>query len=62
MTEQTITVPDFGTHTLECHQNGWYMLDWDNECLAPARSVAPASDAELFELEVRQDRTQDAAE
>lgn len=60
MTTQTITDPVFGTHTVKCHSMGWYMLDWDSECLRPSTVVRPATDAELFNAEVLLDRTQDA--
>lgn len=62
MNTQTITDPVFGTHTTECHENGWYLLDWDSDCLRPSVAARPLSEAELFDIEVRQDRTLDAAQ
>lgn len=59
---ETTTDPVFGTHTTECHAMGWYLLDWDSECLRPSTVTAPLTESQLADLDVRSERTQDAAQ
>lgn len=59
--QNTITDPVFGTHTAECHDMGWHVLDWDSDCLRPSTVTTPLTDAQLTDLDVRFERTQDAA-
>lgn len=58
----TITDPDFGTHTAECHERGWYLLDWGSDCLRPSTVTAPLTETQLADLDVQFERTQDAAQ
>jgi hypothetical protein len=58
----TITDPDFGTHARECHDMGWYVLDWDSDCLRPGTVTKTLTWSELLDIEVRQERTLDAAQ
>lgn len=57
---KTVTDPDFGTHTVECHEHGWYLLDWDSDCLRASTVTQQLTDAEELAVEVHQDRTLDA--
>jgi hypothetical protein len=57
----TITDPDFGTHTSECHERGWYLLDWDSDCLRPATVTAPFTEADELAADVHLERTLDAS-
>lgn len=60
---RTITDPDFGTHTEECHSHGWYVLDWDSECMRPSQwPHTDSTDASVIAAELLQDRTQDASQ
>lgn len=59
--EDTIDVPVFGTHTRECYERGWFDFDRESDCLRPSTVTRPLTDAELLDIEVRQERTQDAA-
>lgn len=58
--QMTITDPEFGTHTTECHERGWYLLDWDSECLHPSTVTTPLTEGQLADLDVQFERTQDA--
>lgn len=57
----TITDPDFGTHTHECHDMGWHVLDWDSDCLRPSTVTAPLTEADELAADVLLERTLDAA-